>query len=89
MKTQKRDVDVLYQRIQKYVLLQDHLYRDYAKLEKKNEELNKRAAQKAMDAEEELQIERQKVRDLEGLVNQLGKQAGTDETKKKLIELTK
>lgn len=44
MKAQKRDVELLYQRIQKYVLLQDHLYRDYAKLEKTHEELNKRAA---------------------------------------------
>lgn len=32
--------------------MQDHLYKDYAKLEKKNEELSKRAAAKAMDAEE-------------------------------------
>lgn len=42
-----------------------------------------------MDAEEELQIERQKVKDLEQLISQLQKQPGTDETKKKLIELTK
>jgi hypothetical protein len=54
MRSQKRDVEVLYQRIQKYVLMQDHLYRDYSKLEKRNEELNKRAGQRAMDAEEEL-----------------------------------
>lgn len=89
MRAQKRDIEVLYQRIQKYVLLQDHLYRDYAKLEKKNEELNKRAAQRAMDAEEELQIERQKVKDLETLVDQLQRQPGTDATKKQLTELTK
>lgn len=89
MKAQKRDVELLYQRIQKYVLLQDHLYRDYAKLEKKNEELNKRAAQKAMDAEEELQIERSQVKKLNALVNQLQAQSSADANRKQVIELTK
>lgn len=89
MRSQKREVDQLYGRIQRYILMQDHLYRDYVKLEKKNEELNKRLLAKAADDEEQLQAHKKNVKDLENLVAQLERQSGTDTTKKELIELKK
>ena len=71
MKAQKREVDSLYSRIKKYVLMQDHLYKDYVKLERKHEELQKNLTLEAQKDKEQLMNEQVKVRDLENLVKQL------------------
>jgi len=34
LKTQKREIDTLHNRIKKYVLMQDHLYKDFVRMEK-------------------------------------------------------
>jgi crotonobetainyl-CoA:carnitine CoA-transferase CaiB-like acyl-CoA transferase len=68
--------------------MQDHLYKDYAMLEKKNDELQKSLTAKAQDDEEQLQSQKQKVRDLEKLVEQLERRSGTESTKE-LVELAK
>jgi len=71
MKAQKREVDSLYARIKKYILMQDHLYKDYVKLERKHEELQKNLTLEAQKDKEQLRNEQIKVRDLENLVKQL------------------
>lgn len=68
------------------MLMQDHLYKDFVKMEKENEELKKSATAKAQDAEEQLQAQRKKVQSLEDLVQQLERGSNTESTKE-LVEL--
>jgi len=36
LKAQKREIDNLYNRVKKYLLMQDHLYKNYVDMEEEN-----------------------------------------------------
>jgi hypothetical protein len=71
LKTQKREIDALYQRIKKYLYMQDHLYKDYVDMEKSHAKVVDDLKVEARNSKEELTLTLEKVKKLETLVANL------------------
>ena len=89
LKSQKREIDTLYSRIKKYLLMQDHLYKDFVKLEHDHAKVVEDRTLAAKNANEALNMEQMKVKRLEALGQGLEKAASSDDLKARLVEHTK
>ena len=61
---QKREVDSLYGRAKGYILMQDHLYKDFVRMEKEHEKALAELTQKATAAEDRATAAREQVKAL-------------------------
>ena len=57
LKQQKREIDTLYNRIKRYLLVQDHLYKDHVKMEREHEKAVEELKTSAKLAEESFALE--------------------------------
>ncbi len=57
LKTQKREIDTLHRRVKKYVLMQDHLYKDFIRMEKDHSNNLKHLKKTSEELEEILSYE--------------------------------
>ena len=89
LKSQKREIDTLYSRIKKYLLMQDHLYKDFVKMEDDHAKVVEDRKLAAKNANEALSMEQMKVKRLEALGQGLEKAASSDDLKARLVEHTK
>lgn len=89
LKSQKREIETLYGRIKKYLYMQDHLYKDFVEMESNHAKVIDELKVGARNANEAFNVESMKVKSLEALVQNLEKNATSDDQKSRLIELTK
>ena len=73
LKQQKREIELLYTRIKKYLLMQDHLYKDFVSMENQHAKQVDSLKVAASSAEEALSQEKVKVDKLEKLRDSLDK----------------
>ena len=69
--------------------MQDHLYKDFVKMEKDHSTVVDELKVAARNAEEAYNLEQMKVKKLQALAQSLERGASQDDAKKRLIELTK
>ena len=89
LKMQKREIDTLYNRIKKYLHMQDHLYKDFVKMENDQAKIVDELKAATRSAEESANLEQVKVKKLEALVLSLEKGGSSEDAKTRLVELTK
>ena len=86
--SQKKDIDNLHARIKKYLLMQDHLYKDFVRAEDQHARQTETLVTAARSAEQELKLANERTAKAEALQAQLvAKNAPVDA--KRLVELTK
>jgi hypothetical protein len=89
LKQQKREIDTLYNRVKRYLLMQDHLYKDHIELEKeytRQLDLHKANEKEAKDQLNLAQVEKQKLSDAISLVKSA---ASPEDLKARVVDLTK
>lgn len=89
LKAQKREIEQIYARMKKYLLMQDHLYRDHVRQEKAHSKVVEELKATAREAHAAFGQEQLKVQKLEAALQSHQSSAGGEEQKARLVELTK
>lgn len=85
--SQKKEIDNLHARLKKYLLMQDHLYKDFVRMEDEHAKQTQTLVTAARSAEQELKLAEERAAKAGALQAQLGKGGAVEA--KRLVELTK
>lgn len=89
IKKQKREIDSIHQKMKRYLLMQDHMYKDYVALEKKHSEAEKLLLGDLKEARDNLSEAEKRASDFENRINTMSRSSLNDHDKQKLLDLTK